>query len=60
MSKLSALMDDAKVDLSVQERIPETSWNAIADQGGPLEVPERHSLGDFEVLLPIRADRHSA
>jgi len=40
MSKLSALIDHAKVGLSVQERIPEAKWNAIAVHCGPLEVAE--------------------
>jgi len=40
MSKLSALIDDAKVGLSVQERIPETRRNAIAADCGIPEVAE--------------------
>ncbi|GAA0423969.1 hypothetical protein ACFOY5_13255 [Massilia aurea] len=40
MSKLSALIDDAKVGLSIQERIPEARWNAIAAHCGAPEVAE--------------------
>jgi hypothetical protein len=40
MSKLSALIDDAKVGHSIQERIPEARWNAIAAHCGAPEVAE--------------------
>jgi hypothetical protein len=40
MSKLSALIDDAKVGLSIQEGIPEARWNAIAAHCGAPEVAE--------------------
>lgn len=40
MSKLSALIDDAKVGLSIQESIPEARWNAIAAHCGAPEVAE--------------------
>jgi hypothetical protein len=40
MSKLSALIDDAKVGLSIQERIPEARWNAIAAHCSAPEVAE--------------------
>lgn len=40
MSKLSSLIDDAKAGLSVQERIPEDRWNAIAESSGAPDVAE--------------------
>jgi hypothetical protein len=40
MSKLSALIDDARAGLSVQERIPEARWNAIATHCGAPEIAE--------------------
>lgn len=40
MSKLSALIADAKAGLSAWERIPEGRWNAIAGHCGAPEVAE--------------------
>jgi len=40
MSKLSALINDAKAGLSIQQRIPDARWDAIADQRGREEIAE--------------------
>lgn len=40
MSKLSALIDNAKMGLSIQQRIPEAKWNAIAAHCDAPEVAE--------------------
>ncbi|QBQ39629.1 hypothetical protein E1742_25925 [Pseudoduganella plicata] len=40
MSKLSSFIDNAKVGLSIQERIPESRWDAIAENCGAPEVAE--------------------
>lgn len=40
MSKLSALIDEANTGLSIQERIPEARWDAIAKHCGVPELAE--------------------
>lgn len=40
MSKLSALINDAKAGLSIQEGIPQARWDAIAQHCGVLEIEE--------------------
>ncbi|MFJ4111796.1 hypothetical protein [Pseudomonas sp. NPDC089758] len=40
MSKLTALNAEAQAGLSIQERIPEEKWAAIAAQCGAVEVAE--------------------
>lgn len=40
MSKLSALIDDARIGLSVQQSIPPAQWDAIAKQCGEGEITE--------------------
>lgn len=40
MSKLSALITDATAGLSIQERISDARWDAIAGNCGPFEVEE--------------------
>ncbi|MGA8134114.1 MAG: hypothetical protein WCA48_08170 [Pseudomonas gingeri] len=40
MSKLSALIAEAKVGLSVQQSIPEARWAAISKQCGGDEIAE--------------------
>jgi uncharacterized small protein (DUF1192 family) len=40
MSKLAALIAEAQAGLSIQERIPEEKWAAIASQCGAAEAAE--------------------
>ncbi|WP_039784813.1 hypothetical protein [Herbaspirillum huttiense] len=40
MSKLSALIDEARIGLSIQQAIPPAQWDAIAKRCGDREVEE--------------------
>ncbi|AZC24388.1 hypothetical protein [Pseudomonas sessilinigenes] len=40
MSKLTALIAEAKAGLSVQQNIPQAAWEAIARQCGEAEIVE--------------------
>ena len=40
MSKLSALIDEARVGLSIQQRIPDAKWDSIAGNCGASEIAE--------------------
>lgn len=40
MSKLSALIDEARTGLSIQQTIPAAQWDAIAKHCGDSEVEE--------------------
>lgn len=40
MSKLAALIAEAQAGLSIQERVPEEKWAAIASQCGAAEAAE--------------------